>query len=273
MNTKAKKSGFSLAEVMMAVGILGVGMLFVAGTFPVAIHFNTVATERTTAAIVADEAFAKIRLYGIWSFASPPWPANPYVECADFNDLWYQSGVRQIIPAEFAYPSTDMLLMDKQYFWSALCRRVGLSNVQVTVFISRKSNVGATFRRRRFYPNLFYPAVPNQDFEVTEVAYPVPVWVEVDVTAGNNNEIRIVDRNGMVDQIDETTFIGEGGTLVDNKTGRLYRVLERYPPPEKDLVLLDRPWWNSGVGGFDAVWVIPPPAAGVQRRPAGAEHV
>ncbi len=257
MNTKAKKSGFSLAEVMMAVGILGVGMLFVAGTFPVAIHFNTVATERTTAAIVADEAFAKIRLYRV---PSPPWPTDPY--CADFNDLWYQLGMRQIIPVEFAYPSTDALLMDKQYFWSALCRRVGLNNVQVTVLVSRKSNVGATFRRRQFYPNQFYPAVPNQGFKATEVAYPAPVWVEVDVTAGNNNEIRILDRNGPADQIDETTFIGDGCTLVDNKTGRLYRVLERYPPPEKDLVLLDRPWWNSGVVGFDVVWVIPPPVAG-----------
>ena len=45
----------------MAVGLLAVGMLFIAGFFPVGIHLTTVATERTMAPIVADEAFAKIQ--------------------------------------------------------------------------------------------------------------------------------------------------------------------------------------------------------------------
>jgi len=241
MNAKAKQGGFSLAEVMMAMGILGVGMLFVAGTFPVAIHFNTVAAERTTAAIAADEAFAKIRVYGIPLFGS--------TECVDFNDLWYQAG-GQINPAEFAYPSTDTLLTDRQYYWSALCRRVGLSNVQVTVFISRKTGAGG-----------MYWDSPTTGPVTPTAAAPVPVWLEVDVTAGNNTEIRIIDPNP-TDPVDETTFIGEGCTLVDNKTGQLYRVLKRYEPPEKDLVLLDRPWRDSGVGGFDAVWVIPPAVTG-----------
>ncbi|GAH37480.1 unnamed protein product [marine sediment metagenome] len=42
-------------------------MLFIAGTFPVAIYFSTIATERTIAAVAADEAFAKVRLYAIGS--------------------------------------------------------------------------------------------------------------------------------------------------------------------------------------------------------------
>src|SRR3989304_725254 len=57
--------GFSLTEVLLAMGTLAVGMLFIAGVFPVSIHFTTVASERTIAAAVADEAFAKIKLYGI----------------------------------------------------------------------------------------------------------------------------------------------------------------------------------------------------------------
>jgi len=63
MRSKRKNHGFSLTEVLIAVGILMVGMLMVAGLFPVAIHLTAVSTERTIGAVVADEAFAKMRLY------------------------------------------------------------------------------------------------------------------------------------------------------------------------------------------------------------------
>ena len=72
--------GFSLTECLLAIGILAVGMLFIAGVFPVGIHFTTVATERTIAAVVADEAFAKIRLYALGE------PNNPLVGI-DFSRL------------------------------------------------------------------------------------------------------------------------------------------------------------------------------------------
>ncbi|GAF90301.1 unnamed protein product, partial [marine sediment metagenome] len=58
-----KHKGFSLAEVLLAISTLAVGVLFVAGVFPVGIHLTTVAIERTIAVIAADEAFAKIKLY------------------------------------------------------------------------------------------------------------------------------------------------------------------------------------------------------------------
>ena len=79
MRRKRKNDGFSLTEVLMSVGILTVGLIFVAGVFPVGIHFATIATERTIAAVVADEAFAKIRLYEL-DFTSSGWPANPTTE-------------------------------------------------------------------------------------------------------------------------------------------------------------------------------------------------
>ena len=63
IDNRQYREGFSLTEVLIAVGLLAVGMLFIAGAFPVSIHFTTVATERTIAPIVADEAFAKCRLY------------------------------------------------------------------------------------------------------------------------------------------------------------------------------------------------------------------
>ena len=46
---RIRRDGFSLTEVLLAVGILAVGMLFIASVFPVSIYFTTVATERTIA--------------------------------------------------------------------------------------------------------------------------------------------------------------------------------------------------------------------------------
>jgi hypothetical protein len=59
------KPGFSLTEVLMAAGILLVGFLLIAGTFPVGVKLTAVATERTIGVVASEEAMAKIHLYGI----------------------------------------------------------------------------------------------------------------------------------------------------------------------------------------------------------------
>jgi len=231
--------GFSLTEVLLAVGILSVGMIFIAGVFPVAIHFATIATERSIAAVVADEAFAKIRLYGIDL-------SELEDELENFNDVL--PAIVDIDPNEFAYPSTDTDISQRQYFWSALCRLTeeyrDVNNpnppVQVTVFISRKIGAGGRYQD------------PDDSVD-DEVSYPMPVKVEVSSVVGSDNELEIEDS-------DKKTFINDGYTIVDDRTGRIYRVLERYPDDD-EKILLDRK--DSPPGGYpDAVWVVPPPVNG-----------
>jgi hypothetical protein len=65
MSPKAFKPGFSLTEVLMAAGILLVGFLLIAGTFPVGVKLTALATERTIGVVASEEAMAKIHLYGI----------------------------------------------------------------------------------------------------------------------------------------------------------------------------------------------------------------
>jgi prepilin-type N-terminal cleavage/methylation domain-containing protein len=231
MNNKQKNRGFSLTEVLIAVGILSVGMAFVAGVFPAGIYLTTIATERTIAAVAADEAFAKIRIYDV-NLASAPWPSSvpPAVQCVDFNEV---SSV-VIDPNEFAYPSTDTS-DSKQYYWSALCRRVAPDPnrlVQVTVFVCRKVS-----------PNLEYLAPPAGS---GTVAWPMPYRVNVSGTTGGN-ELTITTSG-------EKTYINDGYTIVDDATGRIYRVLERYKNPD-NIILLDGRW--EGTSGD--VWVVPPP--------------
>jgi len=222
MSRKRQYKGFSLAEVLLAVGTLSIGMIFISGTFLTGIYFSTLATERTIAATVADEAFAKIKLYSID-------PANPSLA---MNQLIRFETLSAIPDDEFAYPSTK-IVGAKQYYWSALCRSAhpGATNrlVQVTVFVSRKVGSATT-----------YPG---------ETTRPVPVEVDVSST-GNQNQITITTS-------DEQSFINGGCTIADNQTGMLYRVVER-DADTPNLVTLDKPW----EGGTGSVWVIPPPIGG-----------
>ena len=240
MNDKQKHSGFSLTEVLIAVGILSVGMIFIAGVFPAGIYLMTIATERTIAAVAADEAFAKIKIYAVGDLndTSDDIRLNNLQEnkLMDFNDTVFPA-TAGIDPNEFAYPSADTN-DSKQYCWSALCRRADPNDrlVQVTVFVSRKVS-----------PNLKYRTPNGSD----DSDWPVPVKVDV---SGSNNELQISSG--------KETYINDGYTIVDNATGRIYRVLDRYKAPD-NTILLDRNWDDSSPGGSPQdVWVVPPPVNG-----------
>jgi len=226
MRNKRQYRGFSLTEVLLAVGTLAIGMIFIGGTFLTGIYFATIATERTTAAVAADEAFAKISLYGV-NLTEPNLVVDQLVPFEALNT---------IAADEFAYPSTKSLA-HKQYYWSALCRQVDSNTtnrlVQVTVFVSRK--VGS----RTTYPG--------------GATRPVPVEVGVSTVAGAGNENKLT-----VNVPGEETFINDGCTIADNQTGQLYRVLQR-DAGAPNIIVLDKVW-QGGLSGY--VWVVPPPLGG-----------
>jgi hypothetical protein len=229
-------------EVLLAVGILAVGMLFIAGVFPVSIHLTTVASERTIAATAADEAFAKIKLYGILPFSDPNWNVvgqsqYPFELVAAVRPPSY----------EFGYPSTTIDL-SQRYWWSAICRRVGVDDVQVTVFISRKVGTATMYYKRN-------PLSPF-DFQPTEIQ-PYPVFVFISAISGGRADELLIN--------DSSNLINAGCTIVDDDTGQIYRVLERYRDnpdtpavDESRIIRLDRDWQGTP----SRVWVVPPPVGG-----------
>ena len=214
--------GFSLTEVLIAVGLLAMGMLFIAGAFPVSIHFTTVATERTTAPIVADEAFAKCKIY---------------FNVLDPSMLSYNTHVILVrgTPNEYAYPSTPSTEpYTKKYWWSAIFRKVDVNDVQVTIFVSRKAGVTSQ-----------YDVGIGPDFDPGR-----PDAISIPVTL-NGNDLQFANAT-------DKNIINDGYTIVDDATGQIYRVLERYGP-NLDLLRLDRTW-QGGANSF--VWVISPPVNG-----------
>jgi len=223
MKKRRQYSGFSLVEVLLAVGTLAVGMIFISGTFLTGIHFSTISTERTIAAVVAEEAFAKVRLYGV-NMTDPNLEVNQQIRFESLN---------LIADDEFAYPSTRTLT-EKHYYWSALCRPVYSDSVnrlmQVTVFISRKMGSITQYQGGE--------------------GRPVPVQVDVSGAIGD----RILTING------DIQFINDGYTIVENETGNIYRVVERGVDPAhpEQITLAQNKLWQGG----DSVWVIPPPVGG-----------
>lgn len=238
-----RHKGFSLTEVLMAVGVMAVGMIFIAALFPVGHQLSNLAAERTIAAVVADEAFAKIKLHGV-DLDSPQWTIASG-NCVNLT------AVSNINPTELSYPSVTTSNLQRKYHWSALCRRIDSHLVQVTVFISRLTGAGTRYWDR----NPVAPMEPRED--ITTV--PVPLFV--DVTQGAQaNELKIQDHVPQPgDTINEETFINDGYRIVDNQTGRIYQVTER-DPLRPTTIILNQNWDPRTTP--NRVWVIPPPASG-----------
>jgi len=245
MKKQPRQDGFSLLETLLAVSTLAVGMVFVAGTFMAGIYFTSLSTERTIAAVASDEALVKIRLYGLD-------PSDPNLETDEF--VSYEK-LTTIPTDEFLYPS---LAGDtaRQYSWRALCKRLGADShlVQVAVFVCRHAGTDARYWVR---------ASGDGSPELEQADLPRPLRIRITQSAGSAaDEVSIID-SVTSDQIDEYTFANDGATLLDDQTGQIYRVLQRYrEPPER--IKLDRPWrdGDADARGEAWVWVVPPPVAG-----------
>lgn len=247
-----------MTETLLAMATLAVGLLFIGGTFMTGVYFSTVSTERAIGSVAADEAVAKIRLYGldpnaidpVRLYALDPNSGDPaYIPYVPFDWL------KAIPSTEYLYPSTADT-SEAQYSWGAICRRTsgGGRLVQVTVFVCRASGAHSQYRMRK--SGSAWPAL-----DVSGLPRPVRVAV-VQNTGSLPNELQIVD-SVAADGIDERAFINDGASIVDDATGQIYRVLER-PAAQPDRIRLDRPWTGGPVtptapGG---VWVVPPATSG-----------
>jgi len=229
----------------MAVGTLAIGLTFIAGTFLTGIYFATFSTERTIAEVAAEEAFAKMQIFGL-DLESEKLKTT---ECVDYDEL------ATLAAKEWWYPSSSRETA-KQYSWAAICRRMSGSNdlVQCTVFLSREAGGASSYWRRS-------TSAGSWDLQVTDRPRPVRIQI-VQNSSAPSDEVVVQDAVTS-DKIDEYTFVSDGSILVDDATGDMYRVLER-SPEQLGTVKLNRDWEGGDLtlseGGW--VWVVPPAVSG-----------
>jgi prepilin-type N-terminal cleavage/methylation domain-containing protein len=128
---RATARGFSLVEVLLAIFILGIGMIMVASVFPVGADWTRQTTEDTVAQAIAQNAFTVIEthygpggdrpelginvgntvLSGATPFQLQPLPGLTNIP---IGERAYQFGSNNPFPASNPAGCT--------YFWTALCR-------------------------------------------------------------------------------------------------------------------------------------------------------
>ena len=200
-NTRYKK-GFTLVEVMLAAAIMAIGLMLVAGAFPVGIKLTAVSTERTIGAIAANEAFAKIHLFGDPNKPNqPPYGIDfsqvPVGGLIDFGNVLKQG----FDTTEYEYPSADTG-QTKYYHWSALLKSLGGTRTHAVVFVTRTAGAGAR------YPN------PIDLTNTIPIPKPIPVPVVFPDTDDDNKIIVFDDGVVDFDDIELLEYISDGAILV-----------------------------------------------------------
>lgn len=249
-------AGFTLIEALIATGVLGMGLILIAVVFPVGIKLTAMATERSIGTIAANEALAKVQLWGVPDDAAT-WPVTdaatfPHTECVNFLTLVNQkfTGVpgwtaKDVAWDEFLYPSAQTA-EPQRYHWSALCRAISPTQVQITAFATRKVDEAAQY---------YTPAAG------VYASWPQPVRVGVQAIAGRPKELKV---QAGVWGPETFAFFDGNATIVDDKTGRIYRVSDyKASGGVRDTLVLTEQWQG---GASDVVWVVPP-AVGSTRNP------
>jgi hypothetical protein len=285
-NPKSKiqnRLAFSLTEVLIAVAILTIALVMVGASFPVGVAMTANVAERTTAAVVADEAFAKIKLYGV-NLASGNWN-KPKID-GNEGQIWVPfEEVAATLPVpldEFAYPSDPAMIASGEsvYYWSALCRKEPDNTVRVVVFVSRKAGQAALFPH--------YSADPLK--QLSSVPQPVLIYRKTGPTdyvldAGNNLLLTIIPNSANLnftipsDTTKLRNYLNPGCFVLDDSTGEIYRIIERTETVATGAITLDRtvipknfdPTESPSSRSHHKVWVVPP-AVGSGRNPCIAVY-
>jgi hypothetical protein len=158
------------------------------------------------------------------------------------DELWYPS----IVPVQ-----------DRKYCWSILARRTDVNELQLTVFVTRVMDTGTSY---------YIAATPNNIG-----IWPQPIKLNCFFMIANPakaRELKInTTPNFTIQEVDK--FIIEGATIVDDRLGIIYRVVERkdtdLPADGIREILLDKDWQDN-LTANPQIWVVPP-AVGSTRNP------
>lgn len=231
--------GFSLTEVLMAIFVLGIGILSIASLFPAGIAQQRQSVDDITGPIVADNALSMIRTrvqkddfgspywyqhnfdepvtgqLGDWDWRAPVYAIDGdlnesgieiFVERPNFDqgvpyntNKWDQVPFRPIMQTERYYPQDSSTA--PQYVWDCMFRRAN-GRIQVGIFVYQASIPGGG---RAYYnvPN-FNSTVPRETVALLDLDDnnnpSTFIRVPVEDVEGANPKW-LVDENGHVHRI------------------------------------------------------------------------
>jgi len=101
---RKRRAGFTLTEILMAVGILGIGLSMVATIFPVAIDANRYSADLTQAALYARSTYAlmRARRYSLYSSLRTAVTPTTTPPCAELDET-DKTGQAKALPQSAVY--------------------------------------------------------------------------------------------------------------------------------------------------------------------------
>ena len=305
MNRITKQSGFSLTEVLLATGVLAVGFALVATVFPVGMMLTSAATERTIGPVAAQEAEAKVRLYGLdlrpatATIAGDPDRSGRIGllqdsmrvfdrDILDDNTITTLTGLGLTDPdgidarleTESYYPSLpDSYYSEhpeetRRYCWTALCQKTAAhfnpQPVTLKIFVCRVGMASSQYYA--FTYNSSVPGTYTKSANYSSRPMPIPVVVTHDSAKPDLLTIEI-PANQRITAFTEKELAGfftEDAQIVDDKNGQIYRILERQDLNGNNIyetLVLNTDFVKTSTGATsEAIWVVPP-ARGSGRNP------
>lgn len=290
MHKRHKQLGFSLAEIMVAIGILGIGLILVAASFPVGMDQHRRMTEKTMARTIANNAKNLIRNginVDLFTFDNNthfrPVPLHNFAMDDTEDNAPNDQSSLDFLDRVYPLPKATLgdtwqmrrnhrfnLAKRSRYGWCAVWRATGTMSPndvekrqrEVVIFVTRKAEQDAGF-----YPSKDINTPPDSD-----LAQPDPVDVDVHQSSltyapdPDSDSLRVSNSGGF-------DLLSEGGFIVDAAHGGVYKIVAlRDPSLGGKNIRLDRQIVDpegSVVKPFKATnhaYVVPPPR-GIDDQP------
>jgi type II secretory pathway pseudopilin PulG len=261
-------------ELMIAIGVLGIGLIMVAAIFPVALDQHRRTTDETLASDAARRAQAAILAKGLNAGTNQPFcyavPFNNEPDPTAFRT--YIAGLNQpgSVTTVFDLPDVlypydpDSIVRDLRpcYVWLAFVRPTqGVQ--QYTVFVCKRAPA-----QRFALQEMTARQKGDLDLEpsASDVEYPAPWNIPVEVRnvppdRGFQFVGKIEKGKNNQDKLTFSQLIRPASKLLSQSTGRLYTVITARDT-DYTITTLEEP---SGEPTAPNLWVIPGPVSPLQR--------
>jgi hypothetical protein len=277
-----RRRALSLVEIIIAIGILGVGLAMLATIFPRAINEHRANVDRSFGRIVGLQAKAQILIRPTFAASLRGAPGAIYaLPCstqtlydadlllAPYLDGLSSIGFSNINNAAFigwrdiVYPSpkdSQLLSRDARYSWVGFYAK-NPGHTQFTVFICRRREADRfVLQDAGVWPDL--RAVVETPAVASDMQQAVPWKVPVTANVAAPRQFQYVLPNDPLIKLSE--LIPNGGRLLSQQTGRLYTVLtvtDQAGPTRPTITALEdvlaEPAAAQATAGVTYLWLVP----------------